>query len=65
MVKETSPNLFLLTGRELLDVCDLCENGPLPLHKVAVDGTILWANKSELSYFGYDRDEFLGHNVSE
>ena len=35
------------------------------LHWVGPDGTILWANQTELDLLGYDRDEYVGHNIAE
>ena len=64
IAKLTHENTIICIGRELLDICDFCENGPLPLHKVEPDGNVLWANKAELKYLGYDRDEFIGHNIA-
>ncbi len=35
------------------------------LHWVGPDGTILWANQTELDLLGYTRDEYIGHHVAE
>ncbi len=35
------------------------------LHWVGPDGTILWANQTELDLLGYSREEYLGHNIAE
>jgi PAS domain S-box-containing protein len=35
------------------------------LHWVGPDGTILWANQTELDLLGYTRDEYVGHNIAE
>src|SRR5919206_5314490 len=35
------------------------------LHWVGPDGTILWANQTELDLLGYTRDEYIGHNIAE
>jgi PAS domain S-box-containing protein len=32
---------------------------------VGPDGTILWANQTELDLLGYSREEYLGPNVAE
>ena len=47
------------------DLTDFIENASLGLHWVAADGTILWANQSELDLLGYERDEYVGHHISE
>lgn len=35
------------------------------LHWVGPDGTILWANQTELDLLGYSRDEYIGHHIAE
>ena len=35
------------------------------LHWVGPDGTILWANQTELDLLGYTRDEYIGHHIAE
>lgn len=35
------------------------------LHWVGPDGTILWANQTELALLGYDADDYIGHHISE
>ena len=35
------------------------------LHWVGPDGTILWANQTELDLLGYTHDEYIGHNIAE
>jgi PAS domain S-box-containing protein len=35
------------------------------LHFVGPDGTILWANQTELDLLGYSREEYIGHNITE
>lgn len=44
---------------------DFIENAPIGVHWAAADGRILWANRAELDLFGYSRDEYLGHFLSE
>ncbi|HVT97069.1 MAG TPA: PAS domain S-box protein [Acidobacteriaceae bacterium] len=38
------------------------EDAVLGMHWMALDGTILWANRSELELLGYDAQEFTGRN---
>jgi PAS domain S-box-containing protein len=44
---------------------DFVENGALGLHRVAGDGTILWANKAELKLLGYADDEYVGQHIGK
>lgn len=44
---------------------DFYENAPEGIHRVAGDGTILWANKAELELLGLSRDDYIGHHISE
>ena len=44
---------------------DFLENAVLAMHWVGPDGTILWANKAELSLVGYSAEEYIGHHISE
>ncbi len=48
--------------RELTDFVD---NATIGLHWVGADGTILWANRAELEMLGYERGEYVGHNIAE
>ena len=53
----------LRRSRDQLSV--LLETAAMGLHRVAHDGTILWVNEAELQLLGYDREEYLGHNIAE
>ncbi len=53
-----------LRAREL-EFADFVENASMGLHRVAGDGTILWANKAELDLLGYDAHEYIGRHISE
>jgi PAS domain S-box-containing protein len=44
---------------------DCLENAVEAIHWVAGDGTILWANRSELEMLGYAPEEYLGHHIAE
>ena len=46
-----------------VDFEDFFENGDLPLHVIASDGTILGANKAELDLLGYTADEYVGRDI--
>ena len=51
-----------LVERELKQCLEHAAEG---LHWVGPDGTILWANQTELDLLGYSRDEYIGHNITE
>ncbi|WP_353718822.1 PAS domain S-box protein [Dyadobacter sp. 676] len=44
---------------------DYIENAAIALHWVDQKGIIKWANQAELDMLGYDRDEYIGHHISE
>lgn len=48
--------------RELADFVDNSAEG---LHRVGKDGTILWANRAELSMLGYDADAYIGRHIAD
>ncbi len=41
------------------------EAGAVAMHWVGPDGTILRANKAELDLLGYEKEEYIGHNIAE
>lgn len=43
---------------------DFVENSAVGLHWVGPDGTILWANQTELDMLGYRREEYVGHHIA-
>ncbi len=47
------------------ELADFFDNGPVPLHWVGGDGTILRANRAELDLLGYTAEEYIGHHISE
>jgi len=47
------------------ELSDFLENAMMPMHWVAADGTILWANKAELALTGFERDEYIGHHIGQ
>src|SRR5438046_5474741 len=46
------------------DLIDFFDNAPVPLHWLAEDGRILWANRAELDLLRYTREEHLGRNAA-
>jgi PAS domain S-box-containing protein len=51
--------------RSEADLRDFVENASVGLHWVGPDGTILWANQTELDLLGYTREEYIGHHIAE
>src|SRR3954470_18394629 len=51
-----------LVDRELKACLEHAAEG---LHWVGPDGTILWANETELNLLGYAREDYVGHNIKE
>jgi PAS domain S-box-containing protein len=47
------------------DLAEFLDNASEGIHKVAADGTILYANRAELDMLGYSWEEYVGHNVAE
>lgn len=45
------------------DLADFLENAAEGLHRVAGDGTIMWANRAELEMLGYEREEYVGRSI--
>jgi PAS domain S-box-containing protein len=41
------------------------ETAAVGLHRVAEDGTILWANAAEMDMLGYKPEEYIGHHIAE
>lgn len=47
------------------ELTDFLENAVEGLHRVAADGTILWANQAELDMLGYGPEEYIGRHIAE
>src|ERR671923_232279 len=51
--------------RDRYELEDFFENGSIPMHWAAADGTILRANRAELELLGYAREEYVGRHIAE
>jgi PAS domain S-box len=51
--------------RNEAELGDLFETASIGMHWVARDGTILRVNPAELEMLGYERHEYVGHNIAE
>ncbi|HUG25701.1 ATP-binding protein [Piscinibacter sp.] len=47
------------------ELADFVENAAEGLHRVAGDGTILWANRAELDLLGYSHSEYIGRHIAD
>ena len=47
------------------ELADFFENATVGLHWVGPDGMILQANRAELAMLGYEREEYVGHDIAE
>ncbi|MDP1861730.1 MAG: PAS domain S-box protein [Gemmatimonadaceae bacterium] len=47
------------------DLRDFVDNAAVGLHWVGADGSILWANQTELDLLGYTRDEYFGQQITD
>lgn len=47
------------------NLSDFFENAAVGLHWAGPDGTILRVNQRELNLLGYNREEYVGHHISE
>jgi PAS domain S-box-containing protein len=53
----------LARSEEILQ--DFVSNATVGLTWLSEDGTVLWANRAQLSLLGYAQDEFVGRNIAE
>lgn len=53
-----------LQAREA-ELRDFLENAVVGMHWLDPDGTILWANRTELSMLGYEHDEYVGRPFAD
>ena len=47
------------------DLAAFIAGAAVPIHSVASDGTILWANDAELRLLGYSAEEYIGRNLAD
>lgn len=60
--RERSIRTLRTRERELVE---FLENAVEGIHKVGADGTILYANRAELSMLGYTWDEYVGRHIAD
>lgn len=44
---------------------DFINNSSIGIHAVSPEGIVVYANPFELEVLGYNKDEYIGHHVSE
>lgn len=47
------------------DLVDFLQNTPTPIHWVNGEGVIIYANKAELEFMGYEEDEYVGTPIAQ
>jgi PAS domain-containing protein len=61
---ETAPdNELAALRRRVAELSSFLETATIGLHRVAADGTILWANQAELDMLGYSKEQYFGRNI--
>ena len=50
--------------QQVEELQDFIENAALPLHWVNGSGIVIWANKVELEFLGYTKEEYIGNHIS-
>ena len=53
-----------ISNNEIEDLELFLENCAIGVHLVSEDGTILWANQSELNFLGYAKDDYFGKSIT-
>ena len=56
---------FTIAERVDRELKQCLEHAAEGIHWVGPDGTILWANQTELDLLGYTREEYIGRNIAE
>lgn len=51
--------------RTEMELSDFFENATIGMHWVRPDGTVMRVNQAELDLLGYQREEYVGHHISE
>src|SRR5262249_36795383 len=51
--------------RQARQLTGFLETAAIGIHRIGPDGTILWANDTELKLLGYAREEYIGHHIGE
>lgn len=45
------------------ELIDFFQNAPIAMHWLNGDGTVLWANQTELNVLGYTAEEYIGQPI--
>lgn len=64
-LKQINDSLEMQVQKRTAELTDFIENAVVPMHWVASDGTITWANQAELEMLGYAKEEYIGRSIVE
>lgn len=64
-LNQINESLEIQVQERTAELTDFIENAVIPMHWVASDGTITWANKAELDMLGYAKEEYIGRSIVE
>jgi PAS domain S-box-containing protein len=64
-LKQINDSLEMQIQERTAELADFVENAVVPMHWVASDGTITWANQAELDMLGYTKEEYIGRSIVE
>ncbi|NJL51084.1 MAG: CBS domain-containing protein [Hydrococcus sp. SU_1_0] len=62
-LQQINDRLEIQVQERTAELTDFIENAVLPIHWVASDGTIAWANQAELDLLGYTQEEYFGRSI--
>lgn len=51
--------------QKVSELSEFIENASMPLHWVNGEGIIVWANKAELEFLGYEKEEYIGAKIQD
>jgi PAS domain S-box-containing protein len=54
---------FFITRARDAELIDFFQNAPIAMHWLNGDGTVLWANQTELNVLGYTAEEYIGQPI--
>lgn len=55
-------HLYISSARDA-ELIDFFQNAPIAMHWLNGDGTVLWANQTEMNVLGYTPEEYIGQPI--